>query len=149
MTRMMTVLMAVMVTGPADGPPTKSVDSHYTAVRKDVLEKMNLSDINLPLCEQKLGEAQTELQSAQTNVDELKAAADSLQAQKRALEDHVQRLELIIARYEVMGGPSVGDQFVRGWEKVDGVVGIGFGYALGTGMCMGTAWVFNQPEFRR
>jgi len=113
------ILLTILV---ATLPPTYNVDDDYTAVRKDVLAQMNLADINLPLCEARLEKAQEDLQAAEANIAELR---------------------------ETVLRPTYGQQFSRGWEQVDGPLGLTTGYVLGTAQCLGMAWVFNQPEFRR
>lgn len=125
-------------------PPTKPVDDDYTAVRKDVLESLNLADINLPKCEAALAASRDEIVAAQLQIAELRAAAETLQKQKTALEAHITGLESALNRE-----PSYGDQFVRGWERIDGPVGLGVGWGLGTLQCVGLAWVFNQDAFRK
>lgn len=124
-------------------PPTRPVDDDYTAVRKDVLEKMNLSDINLPKCEKALAGAQDELVAAAAQVAELRAAATALQDQKTLLTAHIAALETVLQR-----GPSVGDQFAMGWERVDAPLGLALGWGIGTAQCVGLAWAFNQPSMR-
>ena len=150
----------------ADAPPAAlAVDSTcvdyadtHTLVRKDVLSTVNASHKNLPACEDGLVAAQSDLTQAKTDLTQAKADLIALQkaaieqraviaeykAQKRVLEGHITKLEGIVCP-----DPSVGDQIVQAWEEVDGVVGIGAGYVLGTGMCVGMAYVFNQPALTR
>lgn len=138
MTRLALVLSLV-----ATLPPAKPLDDDYVAVRKDVFQKLEAADANLPVCEQALARAQEQLQAAQLNINDIKAAGDELQRQKKVLDAHVQNLESIITGY------TDENAFVAGWEEVDGVLGIGLGYVIGTGQCIGLAWVFNQPGFRQ
>jgi hypothetical protein len=121
-------------------PPTKPVDDDYTAVRKDVLAKMNLADINLPGCEAGLAKAQNDLQAAQAHIVDLEAAARELQSQKALLKAHITALETVLQRE-----PG----FAEGWEEVDGPLGLAVGWGVGTAQCVGLAWVFNQKGFRR
>lgn len=141
---MRAILMAGLLTAMAgDLPPTKALDDDYTAVRKDVLETMNLADINLPKCEAGLDEAQNDLQAAQAHIVELEAAARQLQSQKALLEAHITALETVLQRQ-----PTYGEQFAGGWEQIDGPLGLATGWTLGTAQCVGLAWVFNQEGFR-
>ena len=154
-----TLMMTLLAAGAADGPRVKKIegDSAYVAVRVDAFKVMEAAETNLPVCEKSLGQAEKDLGLAQVHVDELHAAAKALERQKKDLEDHVTRLEQVIKRYEDYtntlvqlsehGGPGVVDQLGRGWEEVDGAVGLFAGYVLGTGTCVGMAYVFNQPAF--
>jgi hypothetical protein len=149
------MLLMIMMT--ATLPPSKPLDDNYVAVRKDVFETLNLSDINLPKCEVKLADAQRDLALGQININELHSAAKALEGQKRDLELHIERLGAVIKRYEDYTAavvavseqtkPGLADQLFSGWEEVDGSVGLFAGYALGTGTCVGMAYVFNQPAF--
>ena len=142
---MRVILTAILLTTMTSNlPPTKPIDDDYTAVRKDVLAKMNLADINLPLCESGLKSAQDELMDAEVRLARMRQAAEELQQQKLTLEAHITALETVLQR-----PPSYGDQFVMGWERVDGPVGLGVGWGVGTLQCVGLAWVFNQEAFRR
>lgn len=139
MIRLITVIVLA-----ATLPPSYKVDDDYTAVRNDVLAQMNAADKNLPKCEAKLDKAQDDLLRLRVHADELRAATRELGEQKRLLKAHITALETVLQR-----GPTYGDQFVTTWEQIDGGVGLATGYALGTAQCVGMAWVFNQPEFRR
>jgi len=139
-------------------PPALAVDAtcvdyadSHTLVRKDVLAQLNADHKNLPLCEEGLKQAQVDLTQAQADLLALKKAAEEqqvaiakLKAQKEILERHITKLEGLTCPE-----PTVGDQIAQTWESVDGSVGMAAGYALGTGMCIGMAWVFNQPDFTR
>lgn len=156
------VLALMFVTGatlagpesPAALPVAKDCFEHretHTLVRMDVLATLNASDKNLALCEPALDQAQTDLTRAKADLLSLQKAAieqraviAEYKAQKRVLEAHITKLEGIVCPE-----PTLGDQLAQGWENVDGVVGIGAGYALGTSMCIGLAYVFNQPAFTR
>jgi hypothetical protein len=152
------VLVPVLMMAGDLGPAALAVDSTcadyadtHTLVRKDVLKKLNASDKNLPSCEAGLTQAQADLVQAKTDLIALQKAAieqraviAEYKAQKQVLEGHITKLEGIVCPE-----PTVGDQIAQGWEEVDGVVGLGAGYALGTGMCIGIAYVFNQPAFTR
>lgn len=151
-------LVSLLVVAADAPPPALAVDSTcvdyaetHTLVRKDVLSKLDASDQNLPACEKSLTQAQVDLTQAKTDLLALKKAADEqqvaiakLKAQKEILERHITKLEGLTCPE-----PTVGDQLAQGWEAVDGSVGMAAGYALGTGMCIGIAWVFNQPDFQR
>jgi len=126
-----------------DQPPAYDIDDDYVAVRRDVLANLNAADINLPKCETALDEAQGELVRGQENIDKLSGVIDTLQSQKRVLEAHITALETVMQRE-----PTYGDQFVRGWEKADGPLGLLVGWGVGTAQCIGLAWVFNQEGFR-
>ena len=160
--KMMTTLTMMMVfaaSGPTDGPRVKKIegDSAYVGVRADAFVTMEAAETNLPVCEKSLGQAEKDLGLAQAHVDEQHAAAKALERQKKDLEDHITRLEHVIKRYEDYtdvlnqigehNQPGVVDQLGRGWEEVDGAVGLFAGYVLGTGTCVGMAYVFNQPAF--
>ena len=158
--------MASLLMLAADAPPAAlAVDSTcvdyaetHTLVRKDVLAQLNTSDKNLPECEDNLAAAQADLIPAKSDLKQARSDLIALQkaaieqraviaeykAQKRVLEGHITKLEGIVCPE-----PTVGDQIVQGWEEVDGFVGVGAGYVLGTGMCVGMAWVFNQPSLTR
>jgi hypothetical protein len=140
MSRWLTFAALLAATGPDNGPPTKVVDEHYTAVRKDVLAQMNVADINLPKCESALAGAQVELKKAAVQLDEMERAAQTLQAQKMLLEAHVTTLETLIARQR--------SDFSDVWEQVDGPLGLAVGWGVGTAQCVGLAWVFNQPAMK-
>ena len=134
----------------ADTPPAAlAVDSTcvdyaetHTLVRKDVVKKLNAADKNLPTCEAGLTSAQTDLEQAKVDLKQAKVDLVALQkaaleqraviaeykAQKQVLEGHITKLEGIVCPE-----PTVGDQLVQGWESVDGVVGMGAGYAFGMG----------------
>lgn len=135
--------LALVIALAAALPPSYEVDENYVAVRKDVLAQMDAADKNLPKCEAGLTKAQEDLQTAQKHIDELQAKARELQQHKALLEAHITALETVLQRE-----PSYGDQFVRGWEEVDGPVGLAVGWSVGTFQCIGLAWVFNQDGFR-
>ena len=130
----------------------------HTLVRDDVLAQLQSDRKNLATCEPILTTAQANLTSAKSQLLqaekdlqalhkaalEQRAVIAELSAQRQVLENHITKLENLTCPE-----PTVSDQLVGGWESVDGVVGIGVGYALGTTMCIGTAWVFNQPAFVR
>ena len=130
----------------------------YRLVRKDVLAQLSADRDNLKTCEPALQGAQGELKQAEVDLKQAKedleklhaaaleqrAAIAELKAQKKVLEGHITKLEGMTCP-----DPSLGDQFVQGWESVDGVVGMGTGYVIGMGTCIGVAWVFNQPQFVR
>ena len=139
-------IIILALTAQTAGPPTKPLDQDYTAVRQDVLAQLNLSDLNLPVCEKSLVMAQGELERAQINIDDLKKAADELQTQKRVLEDHVLKLESLLAHHETRDTAAA--TMVRGWEQVDAPLACAACWAMGTGQCVGLAWIFNQNGFR-
>lgn len=132
-------------------------DSH-TLVRNDVLGKLQTANQNLPLCESILDQAQEDLTSAKEQLlqaeKDLKALHEAameqraviaeLKAQNAVLNEHITKLEALTCPE-----PTIGDQFVRGWEEVDATVSLASGYAVGVGMCVGLAWVFNQPALTR
>jgi hypothetical protein len=140
MSRWLTFAALLAATGPDNGPPTKPVDEHYTAVRKDVLAQMNVADINLPKCEAALKDAQAELKKAAVQLDEMERAAQTLQAQKMLLEAHVTTLETMLQRQQ--------SQFADVWDQIDGPLGLAVGWGVGTAQCVGLAWVFNQPAMK-
>ena len=128
---------------------SKTHESTHTLVRSDVLENLNRSDLTLPRCEQSLSEAQYNLQTAKNDLRKMQATAleyssaiATLKAQKDILTRHIQKLESMTCPEA-----NISEQIVRTWEEVDGVAGIGLGYGLGVGTCVGMAWVFNQPDF--
>lgn len=130
----------------------------HTLVRNDVLSQLKADRDNLKTAKPLLDQAQKDLQAAKA---ELLQAEKDLKAQEKALKE----FEVAVAKYKAnqdilnrhitklegmtCPDPTIGDQLARGWEEVDGVVGIGAGYVLGTGMCVGMAWVFNQPALTR
>jgi len=155
-------LLAVAADTP---PPALAVDStcvdyadSHTLVRKDVLSELTAAKKNLPVCEDALQQAQQDLQKAKAELlqaeKDLKALRDAAleqraaiaeyKAQKQVLEGHITKLEGLTCPE-----PTVADQLVAGWEEVDGFVGVGAGYVLGTGMCVGMAYIFNQPALTR
>jgi len=140
------------------GPAALAVDSTcvdyqetHTLVRKDVVSQLNADHKNLPVCEASLTQAQLDLTQAKKDLlalqkaaIEQRAAIAELKAQKQVLEGHITKLEGIVCPE-----PTVGDQIAQTWESMDGVVGMGAGYAFGMGTCIGVAYVFNQPAFTR
>jgi len=139
---------------PAAMPVDRDCASHaatHVLVRKDVIGKLDAADVNLPRCEAGLVKAQGDLEDARSDLLALhsaaleqRAAIAELTAQKRVLEGYVAKLEATLCPE-----PTISNQIVEAWDRVDGSVGIASGYALGTGMCIALAWVFNQPSFRR
>jgi hypothetical protein len=158
-TATLAMMMVFAAAGPTDGPRVKKIegDSAYVGVRADAFVVMEAAETNLPVCEKSLGQAEKDLGQAQAHVDEPHAAAKALERQKKDLEDHITRLEHVVQRYEDYTNTlnqlaehnktSVVDQLGAGWEEVDGSVGLFAGYVLGTGTCVGMAYVFNQPAF--
>lgn len=158
---LLSLLPLASTVGPAALPVDSTCAEHadsYTLVRKDVVSELTSSQKNLPVCEDKLRVAQDDLTAAQEALKQAKA--DLIALQKAALEQRAaiaeykaqrQVLEAHITKLEGMScpDPTIGDQFVQGWEEVDGLVGMGTGYAIGMGTCIGVAWVFNQPDFVR
>lgn len=146
--KMALILIAMLAATPA-GPRVKKIydDEDYVAVRVDAFMAMEAAETNLPICEKSLSQAQKDLGQAQAHVDELHAAAKALEQQKKDLEAHITRLESLVKIYENKSDRIV-DQIGQGWEEVDGTVGLVAGWAVGTGQCIGLAYVFNQPAFR-
>lgn len=137
---MKAILTATLLLAMAgDLPPSKPLDDNYTAVRKDVLAKLNAADVNLAKCEARLQKAQEDLRAARDHIAELDAAARELQSQKTLLEAHITTLETMLGREPT---------FIEGWEQVDGPLGLATGWGIGTLQCVGLAWVFNQEGFR-
>jgi len=123
-------MIILVMTMTAAGPAAMSSDVEgYTLVRDDVLEALNVADRNIGACEMALAGAQEDIRAAAAGAEALKAAAMELEAQKSELQDRVRGMETGV------------------WEDYDWALGMTAGYALGTGMCVGLAWVFNQPEF--
>lgn len=106
----------------------------FVIVPDEMFVVLNAAEGNLEICEKSLTIAATTLVEAQANIDELHLAAITLQQQVKILQG--------------MPGPTVGDQATRAWEEVDGVAGLLAGWAVGTGQCIGLAWVFNQPAMK-
>lgn len=155
--RLVTAAVCLLLGAPADTPPARAVAkdcyqhrAEYTLVRKDVLATLNASDKNLPVCEEGLRQAQDDLTQAKADLIALQKAAIELRANVAELKAHKRVLEGHITKLEGMTCPETtwADKIAKGWDNIDGVVGIGTGYALGTGMCIGIAWVFNQPDFQ-
>lgn len=132
-------VLLTLAAGPDDGPPVKDKPGPYVEVRRDVLDQLNLSDLNLPKCESALKKSGEELLAAADDIKKLREAVKALEKQKQELEAYATQLE-------AAKDPS---RIKKGWETVDGSLGLGIGWALGTAQCVGLAYVFNQPAFRR
>jgi hypothetical protein len=132
----------VLLALPANTPAALDVDATcvnyaetHTLVRNDVLAKMDAAEVNLPICEAALTQAQADLQA-------MKAAAEELQKQKALLQEHVKMLERVIqAQPAPQTTPDAVATAIEGvWEWVDAPVA----FAAGTGMCVGVAWGLTQ-----
>ena len=157
--RTLLFLMVMLASAKAQNdPPALAVDSTceqyadtHTLVRNDVVKQLNSDHKKLPVCEEHLSSAQKSLTSLKADAQALKKATQEqraviaeYKAQKRVLESYIKKLESANCPE-----PSVLSDIRESWEQVDGMVALGGGYALGTGMCIGLAYVFNQPSFKR
>lgn len=136
------IIAAAGVDADDDRPPAYVVDSDYTAVRNDVLSRLNAADDKLPACEAALNAAQSDVVALKADGDAARAAVDQLRASVDDHRRHIEYLQSVVESLRASSTPSL-------WEDVDGALGVAGGYALGTGMCVGLAWVFNQPAFTR
>ena len=141
-----------------ESPPALAVDSTclqyaetHTLVRNDVVTQLNADHKNISVCENSLSDAQKSLRSLksdaellQRTVQDQRAIIAEYKAQKRVLESYIEKLESASCPE-----PGLLTGLRQSWEEVDGLVALGGGYALGTGMCIGLAYVFNQPAFQR
>lgn len=152
------VLLSLAMIAPADDrPPAAPVDATcvdykdtHVLVRRDVLTELDKSHTKLGLCEQSLSRAQTDMRKLDAHVDSLDSVIGRHESQQKILQEHITHLEHVIQRQNdyITTLESARPGFWEGaWENVDGMVGLGAGYALGTATCVGMAWVFNQPQF--
>lgn len=119
----------------ATNPRVKRIDGddEYVAVRTDAFMAMEAAEANLPACETSLAEAQE--------------LADAFRERDRALTAHIAELDAYIAELDASPEPTAVDDVIAGWEQVDGLVGLGAGWGLGTAQCLSLAWVFNRSAF--
>lgn len=137
------VIAMLLAAAADDRPPAMdaAVDG-YTAVRDDVLAELNAAHDKLPACEQALIGAQDDLMVVKADSVAARAAVDQLRASVGDHRQHIEYLESVIKDLRKDVSPTL-------WEDVDATLGVAGGYALGAGMCVGMAWVFNQPAFNR
>lgn len=128
----------------------------HALVKKTTLADLNKSHDLLPPCEAMLESSQETLKQAKADIRKLQAANEKLRgqvaelnAQKKALNTHIEKMNVYIDKVQATQCPeqTVADQAAEAWDHVDGTAGIIVGFAAGTGMCIGMAYVFNQPDF--
>ncbi len=128
----------------------------HALVKKTTLAELNRSHELLGPCEAITVAAQDNLTGAKADLRKLQAANDKLReqvgqlnAQKATLQKHIENLETYtrLVQAHQCPEPNVADQLAQSWDNVDGTIGIGAGFLLGTGTCIGMAYVFNQPDF--
>lgn len=132
---------AVSVDAQDPGPPAKGLpdDDGYTAVRDDVLTRLNTESKLLGECQTALRAGQDDVRRQTAVARDYERAVAELRRQKAELLEHAQALRELAATADDDGSWS--------WEDIDGGVGLGTGYVLGTAQCLGLAWAFNQPAF--
>lgn len=121
------------------GPPAKALpdDDGYTAVRDDVLATLNAESKLLGECQGELRAAQDDVRRQTAVARDYQTAVAELRRQKAELVEYARLVR------DLAPAPDGG----WGWEDIDGSVGLGTGYVLGTAQCLGLAWAFNQPAF--
>ena len=150
-------ILALMMITPTDVPAALAVDAQcldhadtHLLVRRDVMETLDKAHTKLGICEPALAVAQDDLGRLQSHITAVEGVVDAHVRQRELLQQHITGLESLITRqndYIRTLEESRAGMLAEGWESVDGMVGLGSGYVLGTATCVGMAWVFNQPQF--